>query len=167
MRPGRPSPPEPGCSTTGTGAGDGARARLRLRTARTTCPEQPVVRRRTPFRLPPGGPARSATGELDALQVILFDGGPLHTPTPASSLSVPVDSQEQIDRLWGDLTADGGRPDRCGWLQDPFGVSWHFVPSVPALLADPDPGRAARALQAMLGMGRLDIAELQHTADGA
>jgi predicted 3-demethylubiquinone-9 3-methyltransferase (glyoxalase superfamily) len=68
----------------------------------------------------------------------------------------------------GSLTADGGRPDRCGWLQDPFGVSWHFVPSVlPALLADPDPDRAARALRATLGMGRLDIAELQHASDGA
>ncbi|MDQ0743124.1 putative 3-demethylubiquinone-9 3-methyltransferase (glyoxalase superfamily) [Clavibacter sp. B3I6] len=114
------------------------------------------------------GPGSSATVELDGLRVILFDGGPLYPQTPAFSLSVPVETQEELDRIWDALVDDGGAPGRCGWLTDPFGVSWQVVPSIlPALLGDPDRERAARAQEAMLGMGRLDIAGLRRAADGA
>jgi predicted 3-demethylubiquinone-9 3-methyltransferase (glyoxalase superfamily) len=119
--------------------------------------------------LPDGdGPARSATVDLDGLRVLLFDGGPAFPQTPAFSLSVPVETQDELDRIWDALVADGGEESRCGWLRDPFGVSWQVVPTIlPALLGDPDPERAARAQQAMLGMGRLDIAALERAADGA
>jgi predicted 3-demethylubiquinone-9 3-methyltransferase (glyoxalase superfamily) len=117
---------------------------------------------------PADQPARSATVELDGLRLHLFDGGPMYQPTPAFSLMVPVETQDELDRIWDALIADGGRPDRCGWLTDPFGVSWQVVPTdLQALLSDPDPDRAGRALQAMLAMGKLDIAELHHAADGA
>jgi predicted 3-demethylubiquinone-9 3-methyltransferase (glyoxalase superfamily) len=114
------------------------------------------------------GPGSSAIVELDGLRVILFDGGPLYPQTPAFSLSVPVETQEELDRIWDALVDDGGAPGRCGWLTDPFGVSWQVVPTIlPALLGDPDRERAARAQEAMLGMGRLDIAGLRRAADGA
>jgi predicted 3-demethylubiquinone-9 3-methyltransferase (glyoxalase superfamily) len=114
------------------------------------------------------GPGSSATVELDGLRVILFDGGPLYPQTPAFSLSVPVETQGELDRIWDALVDDGGAPGRCGWLTDPFGVSWQIVPTIlPALLGDPDRERAARAQEAMLGMGRLDIAGLRRAADGA
>jgi predicted 3-demethylubiquinone-9 3-methyltransferase (glyoxalase superfamily) len=114
------------------------------------------------------GPGSSATVELDGLRVILFDGGPLYPQTPAFSLSVPVETQEELDRIWDALVDGGGAPGRCGWLTDPFGVSWQVVPTIlPALLGDPDRERAARAQEAMLGMGRLDIAGLRRAADGA
>jgi predicted 3-demethylubiquinone-9 3-methyltransferase (glyoxalase superfamily) len=112
--------------------------------------------------------ARSATVELAGLRVILFDGGPGFPQTPAFSLSVPVTTQGELDRIWDALVADGGEEGRCGWLRDPFGVSWQIVPTIlPALLGDPDPERASRAQQAMLAMGRLDIAALQRAADSA
>ena len=119
--------------------------------------------------LPAGdGPAGSATVEVGGLRILLFDGGPMFPQTPAFSLSVPVETQEELDRIWDALIADGGAPSRCGWLTDPFGVSWQIVPTIlPALLGDPDPDRAARAQQAMLAMGRLDIAELVRAADGS
>ncbi|RIJ53268.1 VOC family protein [Clavibacter lycopersici] len=119
--------------------------------------------------LPAGhGRAASATVEVDGLRLQLFDGGPMFPPTPAFSLMVAVETQAELDRIWDALIADGGAPSRCGWLTDPFGVSWQIVPSIlQALLGDPDADRAGRATQAMLGMGRLDIAELLRAADGA
>jgi predicted 3-demethylubiquinone-9 3-methyltransferase (glyoxalase superfamily) len=121
------------------------------------------------IEIPDGeGPARSATVELAGLRVILFDGGPGFPQTPAFSLSVPVTTQDELDRIWDALVADGGEEGRCGWLRDPFGVSWQIVPTIlPALLGDPDPERASRAQQAMLAMGRLDIEALRRAADSA
>ncbi|RII94818.1 VOC family protein [Clavibacter michiganensis] len=128
-----------------------------------------VLPRSRVLEIPPGdGPAPSATVEVDGLRVILFDGGPMLPQTPAFSLSVTVDTQDELDRIWDALVADGGEESRCGWLRDPFGVSWQIVPAIlPALLGDPDPDRAARAQRAMLAMGRTDIRELQRAADGA
>ena len=85
------------------------------------------------------------------------------------SVSFMVDcaDQAEVDRLWDALTADGGKPGPCGWLQDRYGVSWQIVPQrLSELIADPDPGRARRATQAMLQMGKIDIAELERAAAG-
>ena len=77
------------------------------------------------------------------------------------------ENQEEADRYWFALTADGGAEGQCGWLKDPFGVSWQIVPSrLGDLLADPDPARAGRAMQAMLAQRRIDIAEIERAADG-
>jgi predicted 3-demethylubiquinone-9 3-methyltransferase (glyoxalase superfamily) len=106
--------------------------------------------------------------ELDGLEFDALNGGPLFPFTEAVSFSVDVDDQEEIDRLWNALTADGGEPGQCGWLKDRWGLSWQIVPtSLSRLLSDPDPARAKRATEAMLSMGKLDIAALQAAADGA
>jgi predicted 3-demethylubiquinone-9 3-methyltransferase (glyoxalase superfamily) len=106
--------------------------------------------------------------ELDGLEFDALNGGPLFPFTEAVSFSVSVDDQEEIDRLWNALTADGGEPGQCGWLKDRWGLSWQIVPtSLSRLLSDPDPARAKRATEAMLSMGKLDIAALQTAADGA
>ena len=77
-----------------------------------------------------------------------------------------VDGQAEVDRLWEQL-ADGGEPGRCGWLKDRFGLSWQIVPGrLPELLGDPDPVKASRVREAMLTMGRIDIAALEAAYSG-
>ena len=115
----------------------------------------------------PAGSAMSVTMILDGLQVMALNGGPDFHFTEAVSLYVDAETQEEIDRLWDGLIADGGSPSQCGWLKDRFGLSWQIVPPVLGeLLGDPDPARASRALTAMLGMSKIVIAELHAAADG-
>ncbi|VXB33790.1 hypothetical protein ARTHRO9AX_150238 [Arthrobacter sp. 9AX] len=79
---------------------------------------------------------------------------------------VECGDQEMVDRYWSALT-DGGSESQCGWLKDRFGVSWQIIPSVlNSLIAGPDPLGSQRAMQAMLGMRKLDIAELQKAYNG-
>ena len=76
-------------------------------------------------------------------------------------------SQEEVDNLWEKLTSDGGEPGQCGWLKDKFGVSWKVIPSgLGRLLGSNEPAAAQRAVQAMFGMKKIDIAELQRAHDG-
>ena len=97
-----------------------------------------------------------------------LNGGPEFTFSEATSIVVECDSQAEVDRLWNALTADGGEPGPCGWLKDRFGVSWQIVPRrLNELTGDPDPERARRAMEAMLQMGKIDIAELERAADAA
>ncbi|KRC51165.1 3-demethylubiquinone-9 3-methyltransferase [Leifsonia sp. Root227] len=104
---------------------------------------------------------------LDGVEVMALNGGPMFPFTEAFSFSVSVDDQAEVDRLWDALTGDGGEPGQCGWLKDRWGLSWQIVPSaLDALIGDPDPERANRAIQAMLSMGKLDIAALRAAADG-
>ncbi|MFF1879174.1 VOC family protein [Leifsonia sp. NPDC058230] len=105
--------------------------------------------------------------ELEGVEFEALNGGPTFTFTEAFSLYTSADTQEEIDRLWDALIADGGEPSQCGWLKDRWGLSWQIVPNrLGELLADPDPERARRAMQAMLGMGKLDIAALEAAANG-
>ena len=111
------------------------------------------------------GPAglMSATVEIEGQRLILFNGGPGPELSPAVSLFVSCETQEEIDRLWAQLTAGGGSESQCGWLVDPFGLSWQIIPSIlPGLLGNADREKAGRALKAMLGMKKLDIAALQN-----
>ena len=113
----------------------------------------------------PAGRAMVVVFEVAGLRVQALNGGPGHTLTPAFSLAVTVDTQAEVDRIWAALT-EGGSEGRCGWLVDRYGVSWQVVPAeLPSLLGDPDPGRASRAMTAMLGMSRLDVAALRAAAD--
>ncbi len=115
----------------------------------------------------PGGKTMSATFELEGQTFIAFDGGPHYTFTPAISMYINCETQAEVDDLWAKL-GDGGREDRCGWLQDRFGLSWQIIPSaLPRLLGDPDREKAGRAMQAMLGMKKIDIAGLEKAAAGA
>ncbi len=95
-----------------------------------------------------------------------LNGGPEFTFSEAISFQVTCDSQEEVDTFWTKLS-DGGEEGPCGWVKDRFGLSWQIVPAVlEELIADPDPERAQRAMKAMLGMKKLDVAELQRAADG-
>jgi predicted 3-demethylubiquinone-9 3-methyltransferase (glyoxalase superfamily) len=100
--------------------------------------------------------------ELDGQPFQALNGGPGPTPTEAVSLSVPVGDQPEVDRLWDALAADGGQEGRCGWVRDRWGFWWQIVPSaLGETLGGSDPAGAARAMQAMTGMGRLVVAELR------
>lgn len=119
-------------------------------------------------RMPgPGGKPQGVTFELGQQRFIAFNGGPHYKLTAAASIFVSCETQEEIDGYWEKLLADGGKATRCGWLEDRFGLSWQIIPSaLPSLLGDPDRARAGRAMQAMLGMQKLDIAELKKAAAG-
>lgn len=105
--------------------------------------------------------------ELDGVSFYGLNGGPMFSFTPAISMFVPCQTQAEIDRLWQALLAGGGRESQCGWLQDRFGLSWQIVPAqLTALLRDPDPAKAGRTMQAMMGMVKLDIAALQRAHAG-
>jgi predicted 3-demethylubiquinone-9 3-methyltransferase (glyoxalase superfamily) len=95
------------------------------------------------------------------------NGGRRFEYTHAISFKIDCADQAEVDRLWDGLSRDGGSVERCGWLKDRYGVSWQIVPSVlPELLGGPDSAGAQRAMQAMLQMVKLDIAELQKAYRG-
>ncbi len=86
--------------------------------------------------------------------------------TDAVSFAIPCETQDDVDRYW-DALVSGGEEGQCGWLTDRFGVSWQVVPNeIVTLLGDPDPAKAGRAMQAMLGMKKLDIGTLRRARDG-
>ena len=90
-----------------------------------------------------------------------LNGGPHFKLTAAFSMFVSCDTQEEVDRLWEKLL-EGGQAQRCGWLTDRFGLTWQIIPKrLNELLADQDRALAGRAMQAMMGMIKLDIAKLE------
>ena len=98
---------------------------------------------------------------------LALNGGTRLEYTHAISFMIDCEDQAEVDRLW-DALLDGGTADQCGWLRDRYGVSWQIVPRVLLqLLSDPDPAKAQRVMQAMLGMVKLDIAALQAAYAGA
>ena len=114
----------------------------------------------------PKGSAMSVTFQIEGQEFFALNGGPQFKFTPAISFFVNCETQQEVDELWDKLSA-GGRTDRCGWLQDKFGLSWQIIPTVLGqLLGDKDPQRAKRAMQAMLQMTKIDGKALQQAADG-
>jgi predicted 3-demethylubiquinone-9 3-methyltransferase (glyoxalase superfamily) len=104
--------------------------------------------------------------ELDGQRFVGINGGPEFTFDEAISLQINCEDQDEVDQYWEQLT-DGGEEGPCGWLKDRYGLSWQVVPTgMEELFSDPDPKRAERAMQAMLKMSKLDIAELRRAADG-
>jgi predicted 3-demethylubiquinone-9 3-methyltransferase (glyoxalase superfamily) len=96
-----------------------------------------------------------------------LNGGPHFKFTPAISLFISCEAQEEVDALWERLLV-GGAPQRCGWLQDKFGLSWQIIPAaLGRLMADPDPVRSARVMQAMMKMVKIDVAELKRAHQGS
>jgi predicted 3-demethylubiquinone-9 3-methyltransferase (glyoxalase superfamily) len=113
------------------------------------------------------GKLMTATFELAGQEFVALNGGGSFTFTEGISLMVDCEDQAEVDRYWDALTADGGKPSMCGWLEDKFGVSWQIVPRrLMELNTDPDPERARRAMEAMLQMSKIEIAELERAADG-
>jgi predicted 3-demethylubiquinone-9 3-methyltransferase (glyoxalase superfamily) len=97
-----------------------------------------------------------------------INGGPQFPFTEAVSISVGVEDQAEVDRLWAALTSDGGEEGQCGWLKDRFGLSWQVTPErMGELLSDPDPERRQRAMQAMLQMQKIDLKVMEDAANGA
>lgn len=116
---------------------------------------------------PDGSSVTVVTFELDGQQFIAMNAGPMFKFSEAISLHVNCESQEEVDKYWDALTADGGEESECGWLKDKFGLSWQIVPiEMNKLFADPDRERAGRAMQAMFQMRKLDINALKAAADG-
>lgn len=107
------------------------------------------------------GLVMSVTFQLEEQRFIALNGGPQYKFTPAISLYVDCQTQDEVDELWTKLT-DGGQELQCGWLTDKFGVTWQIIPSVLTdLLWDRDPQKSQRVMQAMLQMKKIDIAALQ------
>ncbi|HYF12653.1 MAG TPA: VOC family protein [Actinomycetota bacterium] len=105
--------------------------------------------------------------ELDGLAFVALNGGPQFTFNESVSFLVHCETQEEVDHFWTAFTAEG-EESMCGWLKDRYGLSWQIVPDrLMELLGDPDPGRAQRAMQAMLRMRKIDIGELEAAADAA
>lgn len=99
--------------------------------------------------------------EIEGLQLLALNAGPQFPFTEAVSLSVDCTDQAEVDTLWRRL-CEGGSAGQCGWLKDKFGLSWQIVPrALVTLLNDPDPDRAARVMQAMMSMSKIDVARLQ------
>ncbi|MFD8250525.1 VOC family protein [Nocardia sp. NPDC059691] len=106
--------------------------------------------------------------DLDGQAVTLMNGGPDHPHTDAASLQVVVDTQDEVDRLWDALTADGGEPGPCGWLKDRYGLSWQVVPSaLPKLMSGDDSAKTIAVGTALRSMSKLDVAALQNAYDNA
>jgi predicted 3-demethylubiquinone-9 3-methyltransferase (glyoxalase superfamily) len=116
----------------------------------------------------PAGQVMSVEFEVAGMRLVGINGGPQFPFTEAVSLQVNCADQAEVDRLWDRFVGDGGAESQCGWLKDRYGLSWQIVPEgMDELFSDPDPSRAQRAMQAMLGMRKLDVAALRAAADGA
>jgi predicted 3-demethylubiquinone-9 3-methyltransferase (glyoxalase superfamily) len=113
------------------------------------------------------GTVMTGTFQIEGQEFFVLNGGPQYNFTPAVSLFVNCETQEEVDELWEKLSA-GGRKDRCGWLQDKFGLSWQIIPSaLGKLLGDKDPKKANSVMQAMLKMDKIDINKLKQAYDKA
>jgi predicted 3-demethylubiquinone-9 3-methyltransferase (glyoxalase superfamily) len=116
----------------------------------------------------PGGKAMSVTFQLDGQHFIGLNAGPMYSFNEAVSFFVNCDSQQEVDDFWNKLTAGGGKPGRCGWLKDKFGLSWQIIPSAMSkLMGDKDRQKTGRVVQAMRQMDKIDIKRLQQAYDGA
>ena len=113
----------------------------------------------------PTGSVMTVEFELDGERFVGINGGPEFRFSEAVSFQINCEDQDEVDYYWKKLT-DGGEESMCGWLKDRFGLSWQVVPAgMEEVFSDPDPERANRAMQAMLGMRKLDVAELRRAAE--
>jgi predicted 3-demethylubiquinone-9 3-methyltransferase (glyoxalase superfamily) len=103
--------------------------------------------------------------ELEGQEFMVLNGGPQFKFTPAISLFVNCETQQEVDELWEKLS-EGGEKGRCGWLKDKFGLSWQVIPSILGkMLHDKDAEKAKSVMKAMLQMNKIDIKILQQEYD--
>ena len=124
---------------------------------------------RTPADTPsgPAGTVLTVDFTLAGQQFQGLNGGPDFAFNEAISFVIECEDQAEVDRLWDALIADGGEPGPCGWLKDRFGLSWQIVPkALNAMVDDPDTDAARRAMEAMLKMGKIEVAELERAFRG-
>ncbi len=118
----------------------------------------------------PGTPGSVMTidFELFGQRFTALNGGPEFKPNEAISMMVRCDSQQEVDKYWNALTANGGEESMCGWLKDKFGFSWQITPNrLMELISDPDKKKSDRAFKAMLEMKKIDIAKIEKAVSGA
>jgi len=115
----------------------------------------------------PKGTVMSAIFQLEGQEFYALNGGPQFKFSPAISLFVNCETQQEVDELWEKLSA-GGRKNRCGWLDDKFGLTWQIIPTtLGRLLQDKDAAKANRVMKAMMQMDKIDIGRLQRAYEGA
>jgi predicted 3-demethylubiquinone-9 3-methyltransferase (glyoxalase superfamily) len=115
----------------------------------------------------PAGTVLTVSFRLDGEEFTALNGGPEFKFNEAVSFVIDCASQAEVDAYWDKLTADGGEPGPCGWLKDKYGLSWQVVPRrLMELMEDKDQDKANRVMQAMLKMGKIDVAELERAAAG-
>ena len=111
------------------------------------------------------GQVMTATFHLFGQEFLALNGGPLFQFTEAISFLVHCEDQQEVDYYWQKLT-EGGKESQCGWLKDKFGLSWQIIPrALTEMLADKDPAKAHRVMQAMLRMKKIEIAGLEQARD--
>jgi predicted 3-demethylubiquinone-9 3-methyltransferase (glyoxalase superfamily)/uncharacterized protein YndB with AHSA1/START domain len=114
------------------------------------------------FRPDPDGPPLVVEFTLSGTPYMAMNGAPPSQPSHAVSISVLTEDQAETDRLWQALCADGGEGGHCGWLRDRFGIHWQIVPkALPRLMHAGDPQAAGRVTEALMGMGRIEVAGLE------
>ena len=115
----------------------------------------------------PAGTVLTVDFMLDGRRFTAINGGPQFTFDEAVSFLINCADQKAVDYYW-DKLSEGGEESQCGWLKDKYGLSWQVVPTeMEKLLTDPDAGRAERAMKAMLGMQKIDLAAIKAAAEGA
>lgn len=115
----------------------------------------------------PAGSVMTVAFELDGRAFVALNGGPQFSFSQGISISVLCDTQEEVDRYWDALTADGGEAVACGWLRDRFGVSWQINPRrLIEMISDEDPEKVKKAMAAMMTMTKIDLAALEKAWEG-
>ena len=115
----------------------------------------------------PAGTVMTAEFELDGQQFVGLNGGPRFKFTEAVSFTVKCETQEEVDYYWAKLSEDGGEKSRCGWVKDKFGLWWQVEPSILGeLMADKNPEKAKRVMEAMLKMDKIEIEPLKRAHEG-
>ncbi|MGW0337296.1 VOC family protein [Streptomyces sp. NPDC003011] len=115
----------------------------------------------------PAGSVLTVDFTANGQKFVALNGGPQFTFDEAISFQISCADQDEVDHYWTKLTEGGGEPGPCGWLKDKYGVSWQVVPErLVELISDPDQDKAGRAMQAMLTMGKIDIAAVEKAAAG-
>lgn len=113
------------------------------------------------------GSVMSVTFQLEGQDFYALNGGPHFKFTPAISLFVNCETQQEVNQLW-DKLSEGGRKDHCGWVTDKFGLTWQIIPTaLGRMLGDPDPAKSSRVMKAMLQMDKIDVAALQRAYEQA
>lgn len=102
-----------------------------------------------------------ATFEIENQEFMILNGTPNFVPTEATSFVINCSNQQEVDYYWDALTANGGQEGQCGWLKDPFGVSWQVVPTIINELMSKDPAKGSKVVIALMDMVKIDIAKLE------
>jgi 2-polyprenyl-6-hydroxyphenyl methylase/3-demethylubiquinone-9 3-methyltransferase len=124
---------------------------------------------RAPGDYPAGkqGDVLTVAFTVAGIPCIGLNGGPAFQHSEAFSFQIATDDQEETDRLWNAIVGNGGQESACGWCKDKWGLSWQITPiALTQAITDPDPVAAKRAFDAMMTMGKIDIAAIEAARRG-